>query len=95
MTNKIELHKQIIDDLHDVYKRKSNDYGDSFGKNFEKYGIVSSLIRISDKFNRLETLSTGTEQKVDDESIVDTLLDMANYCILTVMELENGNSRNN
>lgn len=45
-------------------------------------------IRLGDKFNRFKTLSKGSEQKVSDESIRDTLLDLANYAIMTVMELD-------
>ena len=37
-------------------------------------------------------IGLGTKPLVD-ESIDDTLLDMANYCILTIMELEK--ARNN
>lgn len=37
----------------------------------------------------MQSLATKKEQKVEDESIIDTLLDMANYCIMTVIELEN------
>jgi hypothetical protein len=44
-------------------------------------------IRLSDKFNRFKTLSK-TNQLVNDESIKDTLLDLANYAIMTVLEIE-------
>lgn len=45
-------------------------------------------IRLGDKFNRFKTLSRSGEQKVDDESIRDTLIDLANYAIMTVLEME-------
>lgn len=47
-------------------------------------------IRLSDKFNRFKTLSRATEKKVTDESIRDTLLDLANYALMTVLEMEIG-----
>lgn len=84
----VERHLEIVTSLNDVYKRKNNDYGDSFGKSFEKYGITSALVRMEDKWNRLNSLAMGKEQMVADEKITDTLLDLANYCIMTVMELE-------
>ena len=46
------------------------------------------LARESDKFNRFKTLSRATEKKVTDESIRDTLIDLANYAIMTVLEME-------
>lgn len=45
-------------------------------------------IRLGDKFNRFKTLSRNEEQKVNDESIRDTLIDLANYAIMTVLEME-------
>ena len=86
MTN-VKHYQQICDILNDIYKRKNHDYGDSFSKQFEEYGITSSVIRIEDKFLRLKQLSKNKAQ-VKDESIEDTLLDLANYAIMTVMELE-------
>lgn len=45
-------------------------------------------IRLGDKFNRFKTLSRSNDQKVTDESIRDTLLDLANYALMTVLEME-------
>ena len=47
-----------------------------------------SRIRLGDKFSRFKTLSRGADQKVNDESIRDTLIDLANYAIMTVLEME-------
>ena len=47
-----------------------------------------SRIRLGDKFNRFKTLSRATEKQVSDESIRDTLIDLANYAIMTVLEME-------
>lgn len=85
-TLEMKMHKGICDQLHDTYVRKNSDYGDSFSKMFEKFGLLSSFIRLNDKLNRVESLM-NKEQQVPDESVEDTLLDMANYCILTVIEL--------
>lgn len=87
--DKIQMHKKICDELNETYQKKNNDYGDSFGETFNKLGIISAVTRISDKYNRLVSLCTKSEEErmVKDESIQDTLLDMANYCIMTVIEL--------
>lgn len=84
---KVNLHAEICNELNTIYNNKNNDYGDAFGRTFEKLGLISAVTRISDKYNRLESLATSTEQKVKDESIEDTLMDMANYCIMTIIEL--------
>lgn len=86
--NKATQFKSIANGLADLYERKNSDYGDSFGRSYEKYGSISSLTRISDKFNRLESLMLGKEQKVQDEKVEDTLADMASYCIMTIMEMK-------
>lgn len=89
--DKMTRHKAICDGIHDLYERKNHDYGDSFGQSFRDHGILAGVIRIEDKFNRLRTLAGGAEQKVQDESIRDTLRDMANYAIMTLLEMEAGN----
>lgn len=88
--NKIQRHLEIVQSLNQLYASKNSDYGDSFGETYQKLGIVSAITRISDKYNRLVSLATKPEEerKVKDESIQDTLLDMANYCIMTVIEME-------
>ena len=85
--NKIERHQELLNYLHQLYIDKNHDYGDSVHDTYEKYGLVSFLVRIEDKLNRARTLNQTT-QLVQDEKIKDTLLDMANYAILAVLELE-------
>lgn len=63
-------------------------YGDSFHQTFVEEGMAMARIRLGDKLSRFKTLSRGCEQKVNDESIRDTLIDLANYAIMTVLEME-------
>lgn len=77
--------RNIALSLADLYEKKNRNYGDSFGKSLEKYGKISALTRISDKFNRLENGILSKDFDPDDESLEDTLLDMASYCIMTSM----------
>ena len=84
---KVTLHKQITAELSRIYEAKNHDYGDSFNETYRKLGLISAVTRISDKVNRLQSLCTK-EQRVADESIKDTLMDCANYCIMTLMALE-------
>lgn len=83
--NKDVLHAEICKKLNATYIAKNKDYGDSFAK-VRKEFPNSVLIRLADKFERLKQLMGGAEAQVKDESIEDTLLDMANYCIMEVIE---------
>lgn len=76
--------------LNDTLLRKNQDYGDSFSKQFQKYGLISVLIRLEDKLSRLETLSRQPAQV--EESIEDTLLDIAGYAILALIEVSRHNT---
>ena len=68
--------------------QKNKAYGNSFGDTYEKLGIISAITRISDKYNRLVNLTTHPDIDNGDESIRDTCLDMANYLLMTVMEID-------
>ena len=84
--NKIQVHENICKSLNELYARKNADYGDSFGKSFKEYGLTMACIRLEDKLNRIKALSKH-EAQVSDESITDTLMDLANYSIMTLVEL--------
>lgn len=85
---KADKHMAICEKLNEIYKQKSAAYGDSFSETFGKLGIVSAVTRITDKHNRIVNLVGHKDVDMGDESIRDTLLDMANYCIMTVMEMD-------
>lgn len=86
---KAERHKDLCLSLNTLYEKKNHDYGDSFHTTFEEEGMAMARIRLSDKLNRFKSLSRQeNEQRVTDESIKDTLLDLANYAIMTVLEME-------
>lgn len=80
--------KDIVKGMIETYVRKNHDYGNSFDKSLDKFGLVASVVRIGDKMNRIESL-VQKKAMVQDESIRDTLLDMANYAIMTVMWIDN------
>jgi hypothetical protein len=80
-------HRKVIEEIHNTFNIKNADYGNSFGEQFNEYGLLSAVIRLDDKMRRLKQLMKQDAQ-VKDESIRDTVLDMANYAIMTVMELD-------
>ena len=89
MLNKVDRHKKICDELNILYAKKNHDYGDSFHISFVEEGMAMPRIRLGDKFNRFKNLSRNTTQEVNDESLRDTLIDLANYAIMTILEMEN------
>lgn len=85
----VERFKKITEGMLETFIRKNNDYGNSFVISCDEEGLAASRIRIGDKWLRYKQLSKGNEAMVKDESIRDTLLDMANYAIMTVMWMDN------
>ena len=85
--SKIEKHKLICEKLNALYEAKNADYGDSFGKSYKEYGLTMPCIRLEDKLNRLKSLNFSKSARVS-ESVEDTLMDLANYAIMTLIELE-------
>lgn len=81
-------HAEICDEIKALYKDKNTDYGDSFHKTFIEEGMAMPRIRLTDKLERFKRLTKSGNQNVKDENIRDTLIDLANYAIMTVMELE-------
>lgn len=84
-TKRERIHREICEELHRTYLKKNADYGDSFAKLRQEYP-EAILIRLSDKLNRLKSLMGSGNIQVKDESISDTLLDLANYCIMEEVE---------
>ena len=87
-TDKYARHKEITDYMHKTYVSKNKDYGNSFERTHKEIGSRASLGRIADKFYRLQNIILNDEQLVEDETVKDTLIDMANYAIMFAMELE-------
>ena len=88
---KASKHQLLLNEISKTYHEKNTKYGNSFGDTFDKVGIISAYTRLSDKFNRFEYMVMNKDNGTDDERLRDTLLDMANYCLMTVMELEKDN----
>lgn len=86
--------KNYTDNLANVLQSKNKAYGDSFTKSVDKYGLSVIGVRLSDKYNRIEHLITNNELKENDESLEDTLLDMAGYSILALKYLEEHKDEN-
>ena len=86
--DRLGIYQYLLNNLEETYKAKNNDYGNSFADTYEKFGCVSFLVRITDEYNKLLTLCDPNipEQRV--KKIDDTILDLANYCLLWLAERE-------
>ena len=84
-----EAFKRITDSMVDLFIKKNSDYGSSFASTWQKLGPISGITRIADKFNRLCNLVTNPNgQQIKTESVEDTLLDLANYAVLALIEFK-------
>lgn len=74
--------------LNQTFIDKNADYGNSFEESLNEFGLVAGVVRIGDKYNRLRTLSRVDTRGRVSESLSDTLLDMANYAVMTAVWLQ-------
>lgn len=95
MTKKqyLQFHKEFAEKMIDITTRKNADYSghndnDPFA-NFrvvENIGITTAeigfLTRMTDKLSRITTFVKKDQLLVKDESVTDTLIDLANYSAL-------------
>ena len=87
-TNKInaETMKKVYDENYQTFLKKNADYGNSFEESLNEFGEVAGIVRISDKYRRLVNLTKNENNVL--ESKIDTLKDMANYCLMLAVWLE-------
>ena len=81
-----ETMKKVYDENYQTFLKKNADYGSSFEESLNEFGEVAGIVRISDKYRRLVNI-TKNENKVL-ESKIDTLKDMANYCLMLAVWLD-------
>ena len=81
--------EMVIAEMLDTYKKKNADYGNSFAETIQEFGFIPSVARINDKLKRVKNMVKGKDMNIKDESMRDNLMDIANYCVLTIMELDN------
>ena len=84
--DRISQYKTVQNEAIALFKKKNQDYGDSFAN----YGPIGVIIRMGDKIQRLSTITNKTIQ-VNDESIRDTLIDLHNYSAMAIMLLDEKN----
>lgn len=84
--SKIEAFCSITTEMADLYTKKNQNYGDSFGKLYRDLGPVAGLVPLHNKLDRLTYLIMHNDDENHYESIEDTLIDLANYAIMNLVE---------
>ena len=79
--------KEITDKMFETFKAKNHDYGSSLSNLFKECGMTYAYGHMAEKLERVKSLMKD-DAKVKGESMKDSLYDLANYAILTIMELE-------
>ena len=75
--------KDQYDHQCNVFCRKNHDYGNSFEKSLDTFGLVAGIVRMNDKFERLVSLNDPSKDaQIASESLVDTLEDLSNYAAM-------------
>lgn len=86
-TGDADAFRDITNGMYDTFKAKSSDYGNSFSELFAECGMTYAYGHMAEKLKRVKSLMSD-EAKVKGESMRDSLLDLANYAVLTIMELD-------
>lgn len=91
MTDKLTPNtiKNQYDHQWNVFCRKNHDYGNSFEKSLDTFGLVAGIVRMNDKFERLVSLNDPSKDaQIASESLVDTLEDLSNYAAMAACWLK-------
>lgn len=87
----VESFKQLTGEMVALYTRKNRDYGNSFTEMYKEWGPMYPLSRMQEKLRRATQLMRSGEAQVTEEKVADTLLDLANYALMTILEIKEGN----
>ncbi len=76
-----EYFDAILLPIAELLKEKNHDYGNSYDRLRDEYGLVAFLVRVADKLSRLKSINEKGA-KVKDETTEDTIKDIIGYCTL-------------
>lgn len=88
-----ELFKKIMMECEKLRWRKVNDYG----LTYNEYGLIGLLVKLGDKYGRAKSLFNKQQQNIKPsfEPMRDSLIDLINYSIMAVMEVDRNESKTN
>ena len=81
--------ESVLDEMKELHAKKDKDYGSAFHKSFEEFGVTAGVVRLNDKMERVKSLVKNGKAEVKDESLLDTLKDLASYAVMLYVELKN------
>lgn len=83
------IFNEILEDIKYTHDKKKDDYKDSYSDTMKRFGTKSGLVRIYDKFNRIENI-LDSDGKANFESAEDNLQDLATYAIMMMAYIREG-----
>lgn len=79
---------KITEEMAALYEKKNKDYGDAFANEVKLSGWGYATGLLGNKVGRIRNLLLHTEQHPEvEESVEDNLIDLANYAVMTLMEV--------
>lgn len=83
----VKMFSDLTKEMANTFAKKRADYGQTTTETYDKFGPVSMLTRMHDKMGRLDNLLGKGADNLVGEKVEDTLLDLANYALITILEL--------
>jgi len=74
-----------LDIIKDTLTERGTKYDDAFHKTWEEWGLDASRLVLTFKLNRLKNIEYNENNL---GAIRDTLIDIAGYCILSLIEID-------
>lgn len=78
----------ILEQMSDLHARKNSDYGDAAYEGYKEFGITYYIIQLHNKLNRLKSLTKDASKPQVNESLEDTLIDLASYSVMALEALK-------
>ena len=87
------IFNEILENIRYTHDKKNDDYKDSYSDTMKRFGTKSGLVRIYDKFNRIENIFKSEGSKANFESAEDNLQDLATYAIMMLEYIKKGGNK--
>lgn len=81
-----EMFELVVKEIISLHNKKSKDYGSTFSELFDEHGDIYPIIMLQQKVKRLKNISKNS--KTYCESMKDSYMDIASYCIMAIVELK-------
>lgn len=89
MNDQVKRFEQVQVECLALYKQKNERYGNSFERTLDEWdSLIPIGLRLSDKMSRLQEILKDPSLATSDESLRDTLVDIANYATMSVSYLD-------